>query len=236
MVYITGDIHGNPEFIIYRAQQLGLTKDDVLVLLGDVGANYYLNKRDDRMKEAMSKYIEATILCIHGNHEARPGPAACEDYQIKLWNGGLVWYQEKYPNILFACDGDIFTLAGKQCLVLGGAYSVDKFYRLQCGYAWFDDEQPDDAIKLNAEAHLKTVGYKVDVVFSHTCPFKYEPVEMFISGIDQSKVDDSTERWLDEIEDKLDYKAWYCGHWHCNKHIDKMHFLFEDWEILEDVK
>ena len=42
MVYITGDIHGNPEFIIYRAQQLGLTKNDVLVLLGDVGANYYL--------------------------------------------------------------------------------------------------------------------------------------------------------------------------------------------------
>ena len=58
VVYITGDIHGNPEFLIYRAQQLGLTKDDIIVLLGDVGANYYLNKRDTRMKEAMSKYIE----------------------------------------------------------------------------------------------------------------------------------------------------------------------------------
>jgi 3-oxoacid CoA-transferase subunit A len=59
---------------------------------------------------------------------------------------------------------------------------------------------------------------------------------MFISGIDQSKVDDSTERWLDEIEDKLEYKAWYCGHWHVDKHVDKMHFIFTDWEILEDIR
>jgi 3-oxoacid CoA-transferase subunit A len=236
MVYITGDIHGNPEFLIYRAQQLSLTKDDTLVLLGDVGANYYLNERDNWVKEAMCKYIEATILCIHGNHEARPGPATCADYKVKLWNGGLTWYQEKYPNLLFACDGEIFNLAGLQCLVLGGAYSVDKYYRLESGYAWFDDEQPNEAIKLYAETKIKSNGNKVDVVFSHTCPFKYEPIEMFISDIDQSTVDDSTEKWLDEIEDKLDYKAWFCGHWHTNKHHDKMHFLFEDWEILEDVK
>ena len=48
---------------------------------------------------------------------------------------------------------------------------------------------------------------------SHTCPRKYEPVEHFMPGIDQSKVDKSTENWLDTIEDRLDYKEWYCGHW-----------------------
>jgi 3-oxoacid CoA-transferase subunit A len=147
-----------------------------------------------------------------------------------------VWYQEKYPNLLFACDGEIFTLAGKQCLVLGGAYSVDKYYRLQCGYAWFDDEQPDDAIKLLAEAKITNANNKVDIVFSHTCPFKYIPTEMFLAGLDQSTVDNSTELWLDEIESRLDYKAWYCGHYHTNKHIDKMHFLFENWEFLEDLR
>ena len=31
-----------------------------------------------------------------------------------------------------------------------------------------------------------------------------------------------------DIEDKLDYKKWYCGHWHINKRIDKMEFLFHD--------
>ena len=53
MVYITGDIHGNPEFLIYRAQQLGVTKDDIIVLLGDVGANYYLNKYINQNKNLL---------------------------------------------------------------------------------------------------------------------------------------------------------------------------------------
>lgn len=234
MVYITGDIHGNPEFLIYRAQQLGLTKDDIIVILGDVGANYYLNKRDDRMKEALDQYVEATILCIHGNHEERPCNVA--GYGIKLWGDGLVYWQEQYPKLLFAIDGQVYTLADKQCLVLGGAYSVDKYYRLASGYAWFESEQPSETIKADVAKKLDELNYKVDVVFSHTCPLKYEPIEMFISGIDQSKVDDSTERWLDKIEDKLDYKAWFCGHWHTNKHHDKIHFLFEDWELLEDVR
>jgi 3-oxoacid CoA-transferase subunit A len=45
---------------------------------------------------------------------------------------------------------------------------------------------------------------KIDVVFSHTCPAKYIPTECFLSGIDQSRVDNSTEEWLDTIEDKLE--------------------------------
>lgn len=48
--------------------------------------------------------------------------------------------------------------------------------------------------------------------------------------IDQSTVDDSTERWLDEVEESLDYNIWMCGHWHINKRIDKMHFLYHDFE------
>ena len=234
MVYITGDIHGNPDEIIYLSNKYGLTKDDILVLLGDVGANYYLNKKDIKTKQRMSKEIEATILCIHGNHEARPG--TIEGYELYEWNGGEIWVQPEYPNLLFAKDSSIFNLEGLSCLVLGGAYSVDKYYRLERGYAWFKNEQPSEYIKECTEVQLAKVNNKVDAVFSHTCPFKYEPVEVFLPGIDQSTVDSSTEQWLDKIEDKLDYKAWYCGHWHINKRIDKMHFLFDGWETLEDIK
>jgi 3-oxoacid CoA-transferase subunit A len=233
MVYITGDIHGQTERIIYFADRFGMTEEDIIVILGDVGANYYLNKRDKKTKEALSS-IKPTILCIHGNHEARPDKIA--GYETKIWNDGLVQYQPDYPNLLFAVDGALYNIDGKQCIALGGAYSVDKYYRLEKGYAWFEDEQPSDAIKNYVNNQLLSVSNKVDVVFSHTCPFKYEPKEAFLSCIDQSTVDDSTEKWLDAIEDKLDYKAWYCGHWHTDKRIDKMHFLFEGWEVLEDVK
>ena len=233
MVYITGDIHGDPSYLIYMASRYGLTKDDIIVLLGDVGANYYLNKKDIKTKKALSEYIEATILCIHGNHEARP--STVEGYKLKEWNGGFVYVQTEYPNLLFAQDGSIFNLDGLSCLVLGGAYSVDKHHRIENGYAWFADEQPSEETKNYVAKQLETADYKVDAVFSHTCPLKYEPIEVFLPGIDQSNVDISTERWLDDIENKLNYKAWYCGHWHINKHIDKMHFLFDGLESLNDI-
>jgi 3-oxoacid CoA-transferase subunit A len=31
----------------------------------------------------------------------------------------------------------------------------------------------------------------------------------------------------------LQYNAWYCGHWHTDKRIDRMHFLFRSWESIE---
>lgn len=71
---------------------------------------------------------------------------------------------------------------------------------------------------------------------SHTCPLKYEPIEMFLTMIDQSTVDKSTEIWLDSIEERVKYKAWFCGHWHTNKRIDKMHFLYGDFELSSILK
>ena len=230
MVYITGDIHGQTERITYFADRFGMTEEDIIVILGDVGANYYLNKRDKKTKEQLSS-IKPTILCIHGNHEARPDKLA--GYETKIWNDGLVQYQPDYPNLFFAVDGALYNINGKRCIALGGAYSVDKYYRLEKGYAWFEDEQPSDTIKNYVNNQLLSVSNKVDVVFSHTCPLKYEPREAFLSCIDQSTVDKSTEQWLDTIEDSLDYKAWYCGHWHIDKKIDKVSFLFEGWEALE---
>lgn len=77
---------------------------------------------------------------------------------------------------------------------------------------------------------------KVDVILSHTCPFKYEPVEMFLPGIDQSTVDTTTEKWLDRIEETTDYIVWYCGHWHINKQVEKIRFLFHKFESSEAIK
>ena len=52
------------------------------------------------------------------------------EYKLQEWNGGKVWVEEAYPNILFAKDGEIYDIAGMKTIVIGGAYSVDKFYRL----------------------------------------------------------------------------------------------------------
>ena len=196
-----------------------------------MGANYSLDERDAELKEALDK-LKPTILCIHGNHEIRPWNIPT--YKSKEWNGGTVWYEEAYPSILFAKDGEIYDIEGLRHIVIGGAYSVDKFYRLSRGYGWWADEQPSEEIKRYVKQQLK--DNSIDVVLSHTCPFKYEPIEEFIPGIDQSTVDNSTEKWLDKIEERTDYIAWFCGHWHTNKRIDDMHFLFHKFESSKAIK
>lgn len=73
---------------------------------------------------------------------------------------------------------------------------------------------------------LRDLNNKVDIILSHTCPYKYLPKEMFLEEIDQSTVDNSTEYFLDEIEESTDYNLWYCGHYHTDKKTDKIIFMF----------
>ena len=80
------------------------------------------------------------------------------------------------------------------------------------------------------ESQLEKRNYKIDVVLSHTCPLDYQPVDMFLSGIDQSAVDSSTEEWLSEIEYELDYKKWYCGHYHIERRLYNVQIMFENIE------
>ena len=82
------------------------------------------------------------------------------------------------------------------------------------------------------EKQLEKRNFKIDTVLSHTCPLRYEPTEVFLSGLDQSTVDQSTEEWLGKIEAALDYRKWLCGHFHTTKTIDKMRFLFQGVEVL----
>ena len=231
MVYLTGDIHGNPSRIVRFAEHQELTPSDTIILLGDVGMNYHGDRRDKLAKMWLSE-VKATVLCIHGNHEMRPHTV--DGYKTKEWNGGMVWYEDEYPNLLFARDGDIFKIEKYRYLVLGGAYSVDKNIRLQRQYGWWEDEQPSEEIKWRTKA--KVEAEKADIVLSHTCPLRYIPTEMFLPMVDQSTVDQSTEEWLGSIEARIDYKAWFCGHWHVDKRIDKMHFLFNAWETVERIK
>ena len=230
MIYYTGDIHGNPKRVLTYIDYMDVRKRDTIVILGDAGLNYLGNDSGDRFPKQMLNRAGIEILCIHGNHEMRPG--SLPYYHTKEWHGGRVYVEDEFPNLLFAIDGDIYDLDGKKAIVLGGAYSVDKYYRLQQGARWFQDEQPSEAIKEYAQQQLERHGWKMDVVLSHTCPTKYIPHEAFLPGIDQAYVDRSTEDWLDGIEDRLDYGFWLCGHWHIDKRIDNFYFLMRSFKTL----
>ena len=142
--YITGDTHRSFDRIEDFCYGYETTTEDVMIILGDAGINYWLDLSDKELKGQLSG-MNITFFCVHGNHEARPWEAA--DYEEKIWNEGIVYVEEQYPNILFAKDGEIYNFNGKKVMPIGGAYSVDKYYRIRNGLPWFESEQPDEVIK-----------------------------------------------------------------------------------------
>lgn len=230
MVILTGDTHGEFDRIEQFCEEYETTENDVMVILGDAGINYWLDEQDEALKERLSQ-LPITLFCIHGNHEERPEEVS--GYELVEWRGGFVWIQPEYPNLLFAKDGEIYQFDGKTVITIGGAYSVDKYYRLAVGAPWFGTEQPDERTKGQVMSALNRAGWKVDYVFSHTVPLSAIPRHALLPTMDQKMVDNSTEEWLEEIAQKLDYQGWFAGHFHITWSLDRIQILYEDYMELD---
>lgn len=228
MIWITGDTHGSFGWLERFCREKRTVKEDVMIILGDAGINYFGSSRDDVLKRMLS-VLPITLLCIHGNHEMRP--ERLYTYELKPWRGGMVWHEELFPSLLFARDGEVYDLDGVAAVVIGGAYSVDKQWRVAQGHGWWPDEQPSEETRRYVERQLAARDWRVCAVLSHTTALGYEPVEVFLTGFDQSKVDKSTEQWLDTLEKRLDYGRWFCGHYHTDKTVDRFTFLMH--RVLE---
>lgn len=238
-VYMTGDIHGSKMRlwdINNYCEAHKTTTDDWLICLGDVGLNYYgpKSKKEIALKNEVAK-LPIKLFCIHGNHERRPSEA--EGYQqIEVAEGaiqGPMLWDARYPNQYFAIDGAVYKIQTSErtlkALVCGGAYSVDKFYRLQFRANWWPDEQPNELTK--GLVRLMATRYPIDIMLTHTCPLRFEPKELFLDCIDQSTVDTSTEEFFDDLYEQFpaDRKPmWYFGHFHGDKYTDDYVMLFYD--------
>ena len=240
--FITGDKHRSFGKVKEFCRKMNTRRKDVLIVLGDTGFNYYDDRRDDELKKEISR-LNITLFCLHGNKENRPQNVGT--YGLRSFCGGKVYYEPKYPNIYFAIDGEIYTFEGKKYMVIGGAHSVDKMRCLENGHPFWYDEMPDDEVKKTVERNLQNEGNKIYGMMTHTCPIDYLPVEMFMSTRENATIkrnprkakakklfkpdiDRSTEIWLGELEKKLDYKVWFCGHYHIDKQLDKIEMLYHD--------
>ena len=93
VILITGDIHGEVHRVADAVARFGLGSEDTVVLLGDVGMNYYGNKHGDRRNKKRLNNFDIPILCIHGNHEMRPETLIT--YREEPWMGGTVYFEEE---------------------------------------------------------------------------------------------------------------------------------------------
>ena len=219
-IFLLADLHGSYKPIRDLNVRLikKLDKTDTIIILGDAGLNFFLNKSDDNLKQQLGKY-KCNYFIIRGNHEERPSNLYLEDkdknWHIKEQWGNFIFYEEKYPYIKYAMDfPTVYYINNYKTLVIPGAYSVDKEYRLKMGWSWFKDEQLTEKEMEHGREIAKQHNFSFDLVLSHTCPIIYEPTDLFLSFVDQSKVDKTMERYLGELEHALDYRLWCWGHYH----------------------
>ena len=121
-------------------------------------------------------------------------------------------------------------------LIIGGAYSVDKYYRLKNKLLWWEDEQLSDKEKVDAEMIIRQTNKHFDLVLSHTCPYSLRPTDKFLPIVDQSTVDTSMEKWLEIIKDMITYDVWLFGHYHIDRFVNRSNiFYFNCIDCLENI-
>lgn len=241
---ITGDTHR--DFSRFRSYPNEWDNSETaVIILGDVGLNYNLDKSDWFIKRAVS-YYKFYIYCVRGNHEARPQDV--EGMQ-KIWDNnvnGYVYYEPNFPKIRYFLDYGVYYFNNMCVLVIGGAYSVDKYYRLARRMGWFEneeltEEEMDDCMRL-------LIRQRFDLVLTHTCPFAWEPKDLFLDFVDQSTVSKRMEKFLDEVRQEINSDAiWLWGHYHSDrievprgemyyKDSEELNTVVERWKKFNDTK
>ena len=99
--------------------------------------------------------------------------------------------------------------------MMGGGYSADKHLRTP-GESWWPEEMPSNAEYQNASENLKSCGYEVDFMLSHTA--SSNTVE-YLSGLESDIMNAIAEErpineYLQWVEANAHYKKWYFGHFH----------------------
>lgn len=246
---VRGDCHGEYTWLCNERLDKYTPEETGIIILGDAGLNFYGNKTDVRTKrEVENKGFY--IYVVRGNHEMRPQHLDTITCIYDGEVGGHVWMEYEFPHIRYFCDFGVYYIGGHKVAVIGGAYSVDKWYRLNRfnlteitnipkKTGWFADEQlSKDEMALAEKAFMSEEHNGCfDFVLSHTCPMSYEPTDLFLGFVDQRTVDTSMETWMDRMKDQFTVKyAWCFGHFHADR-IEAPHveMYFKDMEELEVI-
>lgn len=225
-VFIAGDTHGVPaEFRVLKdfSIQEGLTLDDIIVIAGDAGIYYGGFTSNDARQIAMQ--APCKFLIVRGNHDDRIEDVINAAESKGCWStqqllGNTVYVHKKYPSLFYALDeGGIYHIDGEKVMIVPGAYSIDKFYRLADGHPYNPREQ---LTKNEMDALLDLAEENPDItgVIAHTAPLLWEPYfrDLFFGGINQEKVDKTTDKFLDALIERLpNLKHYYFGHFHSDR-------------------
>jgi len=219
-LWIAGDTHGGmtcQHLVDFKhnmgAEYKNITKDDIMLILGDAGFVWDGSPTDKYWAE-IAEARPYTTVCVLGNHENYD---LIEQLPVIDFCGGKAW---RVNGSLIYLQGGLYTLGGKKCFVVNGADSIDKEHR-EAHISWW----PQECLNWRQMHTLLNIAHEVgevDYVFSHCTgntiknlmwkEFRYS------SGL--------MERFMDEIYNTLTFKDAYFGHYHDTKDMNKYHCLY----------
>lgn len=247
MIYLTGDCHGDFSRFTRRQRALlpfHLSERDYVIVCGDFGL-LWANNREFKYNLGWLSRLPFTILWVQGNHE---NYNMIDEYPLEEWNGGKVRHIVKDKIILME-RGQVITIEGHTFFTFGGASSRDinggildknsssyhndykaalrsgKPFRI-LNESWWKQELPNEAELEEGINNLERMEYRVDYVISHCGSNSLqEALKQYYdkAGLNICYNHDILTDYFEELEDKLQYKRWFCGHYHKDVCIDDKH-------------
>ena len=210
MIYVTGDTHRKIDNRFSEKPLTKLTEKDYLIILGDFGGVWY----DDESDNLFLSYFEKqkyTTLFIDGNHENHK---KLNDFPVEVWNNGKI--HKIKNNIFHLMRGQIFNIDGYKIFTFGGAYSIDKNMRTEF-IDWWKEEEGNYEEMNEAFDNLEKENNQVDFILTHAGPAS--KLKNFFNYFGMKFTSSSTEKFLDEINNKVKFQHWFCGHYHENVNL-----------------
>lgn len=257
MIYITGDCHGNfGRFTKHQRIKLpfSLGKNDYVIVCGDLGLLWVKDKEFEYNLKWLSS-LPFTLLWVQGNHESY---SMIAEYPLEMWHGGKVRHIVR-DRIILLERGQVFHMEGKSFFTFGGASSHDiqggildrtspdfrknKKQAIRSGLpyrirneSWWTEELPSETEMQEGRSNLSEVDYSVDYVISHCLSSgMQDKLESYYGGGSRLYEQDILTNYFDELEGKLQYRVWFCGHYHVNLQLDEKHMiLYKDIVSLDD--
>ena len=214
MIFITGDTHQSINIsklnTTFFPQQKNLTKNDYVIICGDFGCVWDDSNLDKYWQNWFSNK-NFTTLFVDGNHE---NFNLLNKYPVSSWNGGKVHFIS--PSVIHLMRGQIFNINGINIFTMGGASSHDKEFRKE-NISWWKDEIPSDLEFQEAFSNLNKYNNKVDIIISHCCDDNTQ------NCINNYYEHDKLTNFFKIINESVDFKYWFFGHYHIDKFIDNKH-------------
>jgi DNA repair exonuclease SbcCD nuclease subunit len=203
-IILVGDVHGEWDTLKYNIKRYGY-ENAYIIQVGDFGVGFRHESEEKRNLFGLNKVLEENschLFAIRGNHD--------DPSRFKERN-----HPYDYENITLLPDYSELELLGKNILLIGGAVSIDRLFRVEGKSYW-----SNETFELKLEHEFPYKG-QYDLVVTHTRPgvcgaFKGFDNIKYWCDQDSDLIDDLIEEShkLNNLYDLTKPKWWVGGHFH----------------------